>query len=68
MDEIHNNVHKDHRSTILEIAGRVVLPYGTHWRILRKDLNLQQISAKFVPYWQFEATKYSCGSTSSLLV
>jgi hypothetical protein len=29
MDEVHNNIHKDHGSAILEFAGRVVVPYGT---------------------------------------
>jgi hypothetical protein len=38
IDEVHNNIHKDHGSTILETAGRVVLPYGTCWQILKKDL------------------------------
>lgn len=42
-------IKEDRRSTISGIALRLRVSYGTCKRILREDLNMWQISAKYVP-------------------
>jgi hypothetical protein len=48
VEKICRIVNEDQQSTILEIAGRLGLLYGTCLQILREDLNMRLFSMTFV--------------------
>ncbi len=57
VDNIENSVREDRRKTIHEIAAEVGCAPSTVHKVLKKDLDLRKLSAKFVPHFLNEANK-----------
>ena len=49
MDQVHKKVLEDRRLTVQEIVTEVGISTGSVHCIPTEDLNLQRVSAKFVP-------------------
>ncbi|GFS90934.1 HTH_48 domain-containing protein [Trichonephila clavipes] len=60
-------VRSDHRLTIREIAQECHISIGSCDEILRKDLNMHRVSAKFVPHLLTENLQFQRLATSSHL-
>ncbi len=57
VDDIENSVREDYRKTIQEIALEVGHAPSTVHKVLKKDLDLRKLSAKFVPHFLSDANK-----------
>jgi hypothetical protein len=49
VEKIWELIHEDRRWTIYELADTVGIIYGVRQEILRENLNMRRIAAKFVP-------------------
>ncbi|GFX19233.1 HTH_48 domain-containing protein [Trichonephila clavipes] len=63
--QVKTVVHSDRRLTVREIAQECHISVGSCDEILRKDLNMRRVSAKFVPRLHTEDQQFQRLATSS---
>ncbi|GFU98778.1 mariner Mos1 transposase [Trichonephila clavipes] len=63
--QVNSVVHSDHCLTVREIAQECHISVGSCDEILRKDLNMRRVSAKFVPRLLTEDQQFQRLATSS---
>jgi histone-lysine N-methyltransferase SETMAR len=60
VENIRELIHKDRRRIIHELADTVGLGYGVYQETLTENLNMQRITAKFVPRLLTNDQKQRC--------
>jgi hypothetical protein len=50
MDQVKEHVHENRRITICEVAKMLGISFGSVQSILKDNLNMNQISIKFIPH------------------